>query len=54
MARVVESLLFGVGPRDGVSLALASGAALLAAFVACTVPAARAARVEPSTTLRSE
>jgi predicted permease len=54
MARLIESLLFGVGPRDATSLAVASAAALIAAFVACTVPAARAATVEPSTTLRSE
>ena len=54
LTRYLRSLLFGVAPNDLVTLA---GVCLLLAAVtlaACLVPAARAARVEPSTALRSE
>jgi putative ABC transport system permease protein len=54
LTRYLQSLLFGVPPNDPVTLV---GVCLLLAAVtlaASFVPAARAARVEPSTALRSE
>ncbi|MEP7067568.1 MAG: FtsX-like permease family protein, partial [Gemmatimonadota bacterium] len=54
LSRYLQSLLFGVPPNDPVTLV---GVCLLLAAVtlaASFVPAARAARVDPSTALRSE
>jgi putative ABC transport system permease protein len=54
LTRYLQSLLFGVPPNDAVTLA---GVCLLLGGVtlaACLVPAARAARVDPNTALRSE
>jgi len=53
-SRLLRGLLFNVAPNDPVTL---SGVALLLAAVgilACWLPAARAARVQPSVALRSE
>jgi putative ABC transport system permease protein len=53
-SRALSSLLFGVNPLDalafGGTIAVLAGVSLLA----CGVPAARAARVDPAITLRSE
>ena len=54
LTRYLQSLLFGVAPNDLMTL---TGVCLLLAAVtlaACLVPATRAARVDPSTALRSE
>jgi putative ABC transport system permease protein len=53
-ARVMRSLLFATDPRDpatfiGVTILLG-----VIAIVACLVPALKAARVDPMTTLRAE
>ena len=52
--RLIESMLFGVHPRDPFAMAAAvlllAGAALLAALI----PALRAARTDPALTLREE
>jgi putative ABC transport system permease protein len=52
--RVIESMLYGIRPRDPFAIAgavlLLSGAALIAALI----PALRAARVDPAMTLREE
>ena len=53
-SRVVGSFLFGVSPRD--PLTVVSVAAILGsvALMACTIPAWRAARVDPLVALRCE
>ena len=54
LTRYLQSLLFGVAPNDPATLV---GVCVLLACVtlaACLVPAARAARVDPSAALRSE
>lgn len=54
LTRFIESMLFGVRPHDPLTFTLA--AALLAgvALVACALPARRATRLDPLTTLRCE
>lgn len=54
LGRGLESLVFGVGPRDPVTLL--AGAALLgtAALLASWLPARRAARIDPAIALRAE
>jgi putative ABC transport system permease protein len=53
-SRLVGSFLFGVSPRD--PLTLVGPAAILGgvALIACAIPAWRAARVDPTVALRSE
>jgi predicted permease len=53
-AKIVGSLLFGVKPRDPMTLAAASVVLLLTGLFAAWWPARRAARVEPMEALRSE
>ncbi len=53
-SRLLQSLLFGVGPTD-LPVMLSVGIVLAAvAFAACWFPALRASRVDPVTALRSE
>ena len=54
MARLLQSILFGVGPRDPVTIA--SVAVVLAAVsaAACLVPARRATKVDPIVALRHQ
>jgi ABC-type antimicrobial peptide transport system permease subunit len=47
-------LLYGVGGSDPITLAGVSGVLLLAALVACYVPARRAMRTNPMDCLRTE
>jgi ABC-type antimicrobial peptide transport system permease subunit len=51
-SRVIDSRLYGVAPRDPLTLALATALLLLVALSAAYVPAARASRVDPMTALR--
>ena len=51
-ARLVSTLLFGVGPTDALTLAGASVLLLGVAALASVLPAGRALRVQPSATLR--
>lgn len=53
-ARLLSSLLFGVGALDPYALAGAAGAVLGGAFLASAIPARRAMKVDPMTTLRHE
>ena len=52
LGRVMASLLFGVGARDGVTLAGTGVVVLVVALAAALVPARRAARVDPAVALR--
>jgi len=53
-ARVMNSLLFGTSPFDPLAWAGTTALLMIVAAIACCVPAWRAARVDPSITLRSE
>jgi predicted permease len=52
--RYLESLLFGIEPRDPMSFAAAATFLVCVAIVATLLPAWRAARVDPMTALRAE
>ena len=52
--RLVEGLLFGVTPRDPVTLATVAIGLAAVGIAACWLPAARAAHVDPATALRAE
>ncbi len=54
LARLVESMLYGVKPRDPVALGAAAVALLAVGCAASLIPAGRASRVEPSVALRCE
>ena len=51
---LMSSLLYGVGPRDPVTLLLVSGVLAAVALGATDVPARRASRVDPMKALRSD
>jgi len=53
-ARVMSSLLFGVGAADAVTYAAVAILMLGVALAACFVPARRAIGVEPAAVLRNE
>ncbi|HEY6400918.1 MAG TPA: FtsX-like permease family protein, partial [Blastocatellia bacterium] len=52
--RLVESMLFGLGPNDPLTIALAALLMLIVAALACWIPVRRATKVDPMTVLRSE
>ena len=52
--QLIESLLFGLAPRDPVTLAAAAGVLIGVAALAGCVPAIRAMRVDPVVALRDE
>jgi putative ABC transport system permease protein len=54
VARALNSLLFGVGAADPISYATAAAVMALAVFLACSLPAWRAARVDPMVALRND
>lgn len=53
LARLVESMLYGVTNRDPLTLAAAIGILLMVALLAGYLPARRASRVAPSSALRA-
>ncbi len=54
LARLMSSLLFGVGALDPLAFGAVPAILLLVALVSCFVPARRAASVDPLTSLRCE
>ena len=54
VSRILSSVLFGVSTLDPIAFILAGGFLLLVALAASLVPAFRATRVDPLTTLRYE
>jgi putative ABC transport system permease protein len=53
-SRVIESLLYGVSPRDPVIFAATALVLIVVTLFACWLPARRAARLDPLTALRTE
>lgn len=54
LTRILDSLLFGVSARDPMTFSGVAVLLLLAALMACYVPARRASRSDPVGALRSE
>ena len=54
LARLLGSLLFGVSPRDPLTMGAAAVLLAAVAFLACYVPARRAAKLDPLVALRCE
>ena len=52
--RVIANQLWGVSPRDPVTLAIVVGVVAAAGLAACYFPARRATRVDPMIALRYE
>ena len=53
-SRLIQSLLYGVGPRDPVIFVMTTLALLAIAMLACWLPARRAARLSPLNALRTD
>jgi putative ABC transport system permease protein len=53
-SRLLAAQLFEVAPHDPLTAVLTAGLVAAIAFAACVVPARRAARLDPSSALRSE
>jgi ABC-type antimicrobial peptide transport system permease subunit len=54
LTRLMENMLFGVGANDALTLVSISLLLILAALLACWIPARRATRVDPIVALRCE
>ena len=54
VALLMKSLLFGISPLDPLTLIGVPALLLVAALLACSVPAHRAARADPKIALRHE
>jgi predicted permease len=51
-APAIQSLLYGIAPTDGISLAASAAFVVLVSALATAIPAVRATRVEPASALR--
>ena len=54
VARFLESLVYGVGASDPLTIAFMAFTLVAVAVIACWIPARRAARVDPLIALRTE
>lgn len=54
ISRVLDSLLYGIGPRDPTTIAAGVVLLIIIALIASWLPARRAARVDPVVSLRAE
>jgi ABC-type antimicrobial peptide transport system permease subunit len=54
VSKVLDSLLFGLSPHDPLAFVVATIVLFASALLACYIPARRALRVDPTTTLRVE
>src|SRR6185295_11938688 len=54
LAKVMSSVLFGIGPTDAITFLIVSLASLFVALLACYLPARRATKVDPLVALRSD
>jgi putative ABC transport system permease protein len=54
LGRAVSSLVYGIRPDDPLTFATVAGVLALVALAACSLPARRAARVDPMIALREE
>jgi ABC-type lipoprotein release transport system permease subunit len=52
VGQLLSRMLYGVSPGDPISLMVATAVLLAIAFLACYLPARRAARVDPVVALR--
>jgi putative ABC transport system permease protein len=53
-ARILASRLFGIGPQDPISFAVAGGCLIVVAALATLLPVWRAMRIEPMVALRQD
>ena len=53
LARALEAMVFGIGTTDAPTYATVAGVLMATAALACWLPARRAVRVHPATTLRA-
>jgi predicted permease len=53
-SRVLQSILFGVGPSDPIAISLALLGLIAIALIASSIPAGRAASIDPISALRNE
>ena len=54
LSRVLQTMLFEVGPADPLTLGAAAAAFAAVALLACALPAVRAARVDPAEALKGD
>jgi ABC-type antimicrobial peptide transport system permease subunit len=54
LTRLLRGFLYGVAPLDPLTFALAPLTIALIALAACAVPARRALKIDPMTSLREE
>jgi ABC-type antimicrobial peptide transport system permease subunit len=54
LTHVLSAWLVGVSPHDALAFAIAGGVVCAASLVACSIPARRAARIDPAIALRAE